>query len=160
MTEIESARSSTWKWWAGLEHRRGDRAELRRCQSVLDVALSPAFHGLLRRLGSRLNEKDRESAALVAGILSQIDSDSGAHSFGQAMAKPKGAKATVSDLRFRRILRLETPDELLRELGRAVRMLDRAAPIDSLANDLMRWGDPVRKRWALDYYQHADSSNP
>ena len=147
---------STWKrWWSELAHHKGDRAQLRRCQTVLDVALTPAFHTVLKRLGSKLNEKDRDRAALVVGVLAHVEQDLSVHSFGKAMWGVGNDEPTVSDLRFRRLLRLDEPNELLRELKRAVRQVDGSAPINSLANDLMRWGDKAKKDWAFAYYENA-----
>ncbi|MBS2027356.1 MAG: type I-E CRISPR-associated protein Cse2/CasB [Deltaproteobacteria bacterium] len=147
-----------WRWWSSLEHRKGDRAALRRCRSVRDVALEPAFHDVLKRLGKGWSGSDRERIAAAVGVLAQVEQNSPARSLADAMASPKGDKPTVSDFRFRRLLRLETPDELLHELPRIIRQLGGAAPISQLARDLMRWDDDVRKRWALHYYEKANLS--
>jgi CRISPR type I-E-associated protein CasB/Cse2 len=64
----------------------------------------------------------------------------------------------VSDARFRHLLRSQEPDDLLREVVRIVRQLDRVASIDQLFRDLMRWDEPTRLRWARDYYEAGASS--
>ncbi len=155
--EQARADETPWqRWWRALQERRGDRASLRRCRSVLDVALEPAFHDLLKRLGSRLKEVDRDRVAAVAAILAHVEKDEPAWSIAELMARPKGDKPVVSDARFRRLLRLESPDELMHELVRVIGMLGGEAPVAPLASDLARWGDPIRKRWALAYYEKAE----
>jgi len=154
-----STAESPWKrWWSALEHHKGDRASLRRCRTVLDVSMEPEFHHLLGDLGSTLTkEADRDRVAAAAGVLAHVRKDIPGHSFADLMARLKGDKEVVSDARFRRLLRLETPDELLHELVRIVQMVGGDAPIRSLAEDVARWGDPVRKKWAFDYYAKARS---
>lgn len=155
----EQKDESPWsRWWWSLKERRGDRAALRRCRSPLEVALEPAFHDLLKRLGSRLPEVERDRIAAAAGVLANVDANTPARSLAELMARPRGGKPAVSDLRFRRLLRLETGEELMRELGRVLQLLDGEAPVANLANDVFRWGDSVRKRWALDYYGAAPRS--
>ena len=46
-------------WWRALDSARGDRAELRRCHSPLNVAFTPAYHRLrisMLKLGSVKDE--------------------------------------------------------------------------------------------------------
>ena len=145
--------SPWWRWWKELQERKGDRAELRRCGSIIDVAFTPMYHRLLHQLGSRLPEADRDRVAAVAAILAHVDSASDEVSMGEAMARPHNGKARVSDARFRRLLRIDRIEELRSELIRITRLLDRRIPIDSLARDLVKWSDAVKKRWALDYYE-------
>src|SRR5262245_46579657 len=62
-------------WWRGLEADKGERAELKRAESPLRVAFSPAYHDLLRRLqesGYRLSPVDHERLAVLAGIAAHV----------------------------------------------------------------------------------------
>lgn len=79
-----------------------------------------------------------------------------------------GDKPRVSELRFKRLLRAETPTQLAEALIRLLPMLDdRANPLE-LAQDIWFWGaigrkgDTPRKRWANQYYQAylSNSSKP
>ena len=152
-------RSSIWSWWKSLtDEDRAGRAELRRCGTVAEVAFTAPYHRLLQRLGSRLGEGDARRVAAIAAVLSHVDAEPAS---GASLAKLMGAEKgegqgpVVSDSRFRHLIRNEEPDELLRELVRVVRQLDRVAPVDSLSHDLMHWNEKNRMRWARDYYEAA-----
>ena len=155
----EQHRSSVWRWWSEIQTEdRAGRAELRRCATAAEVAFTAPYHRLLQRLGSRLNEGDARRVAAIAAVLAHIESEPGERaSFARQMGTPKaeGQASVVSDARFRHLLRNEDPDELLRELVRLVRQLDRIAPVDALFNDLMKWDERTRMRWARDFYQAA-----
>jgi CRISPR system Cascade subunit CasB len=79
--------------------------------------------------------------------------------------KPGSDKATVSELRFRRILAIDDLDDLYSQLRRAISLLDGTANLVDLARVLFRWRpiaeqnpyDP-RKNWAYDYYAAAPQS--
>jgi CRISPR system Cascade subunit CasB len=151
--EKQSLERSTWLWWHDLqERRRGDRAALRRCATTTEIMLHPAFHRLVQNVDDR---QRLEQLACAVGVLVHVETDGGGDSFARTMAEPKGEKATVSGLRFRRVLRADSPDEVLGELRRAVQLTGRTAPVSALARDLSRWNDDVRKRWAFAYYENA-----
>src|SRR5438067_2018477 len=118
------------EWWAALEADKGERAELKRAENPLRVAFSPAYHDLLRRLqeaGYRLGVGDRERLAVLAGLVAHVKqhTDNG-RSLAAQMGSPKlgSDKATVSELRFRRILAIDDLDELYTQLRRALSLLD------------------------------------
>lgn len=155
-------------WWAGLEVDKGERADLKRAESPLRVAFSPAYHDLLRRLreaGYRLSTGGRERLAVLAGLAAQVKQHTdNRRSIAAQMGTPKlgSDKATVSELRFRRILAIDDLDELYTQLRRAIRLLDGTANLNDLARAVFRWRpiaeqnpfDP-RKDWAYDYYAAA-----
>jgi len=61
----------------------------------------------------------------------------------------------VSDLRFRRLLKCRTPDELYPALRRVVGLLKNhnlRADVMSLAQSVFYWGENMRKEWAYEYY--------
>jgi CRISPR system Cascade subunit CasB len=79
----------------------------------------------------------------------------------------------MSALRFKRLSAAKTPDELLRQLRRAVRLLDGTVNLTSLAEDIFVWcreqddlmkhlrreqrpTEFIRIRWAQEYYQAGD----
>ena len=155
-------RSSVWSWWKNLnDEDRAGRAELRRCGTVAEVAFTAPYHRLLQRLGSRLGEGDARRVAAIAAVLSNVEAEpaSGA-SLPKLMGagKGEGQSSVVSDSRFRHLIRNEEPGELMRELVRVVRQLDRTAPIDSLFRDLMNWDERTRMRWARDFYEAAPTA--
>jgi CRISPR system Cascade subunit CasB len=150
-------RSSVWRWWKSLaEEDRAGRAELRRCGTVGEVAFTAPYHRLLQRLGSRLGEGDAKRVAVLVAVLAHVDEEPAEDSsLARRMGTPKGEGQgpLVSDARFRHLLRNEEPDELLRELVRAIRQLDRKASVDSIFRDVMRWDEPTRMRWAREFYE-------
>lgn len=155
--------SSVWRWWRNLlDEDRAGRAELRRCGTVAEVAFTAAYHRLLQWLGSRLPEGDARRVAVAAAVLAHVESEprepaSLARQMGRAKGDAQGP--AVSDARFRHLLRNEEPDEMLREIVRAVRQLDRSASIDPLFRDLVRWDERTRIRWARDYYEALPSGS-
>lgn len=155
-------------WWTGLESDKGERAELKRAESPLRVVFSPAYHDLLSRLreaGYRLGPDGRERLALLAGLAAHVKQDIGpGRSFATEMGSPRQGsnKATVSELRFRRILATDDLGDLYTQLRRALTLVDGAANLMDLAHVLFRWQpiaaqnsrDP-RRDWAYDYYAAA-----
>lgn len=94
--------------------------------------------------------------------------------FAAQLGQKKGADTPVmSKLRFSHLLAVKTPDELLRQLRRAVKLLDGSVNLFSLADDIFCWcqgkndllnhhrrqqrpTEFLRIRWALEYYQAGD----
>ncbi len=112
---------------------------------------------------------------VIAGLVALVDADerraskeesatnSGETRDDQPMTKrnlPKqmgterssGGGPVVSDLRFRRLLKCQTPEDLYPMLRKVIRLLSNRADVYSLANDVLYWGEEVRKQWAYDYY--------
>lgn len=139
---------------------RGARAELRRCAELTGVVLTPAYQRLyyaLRNLEG-VRPPYEERLATVAGVLAHVDEDTaqGGRTFARQLAQPRGdqpgSAPVVSELRFRRLLRIQDHAELYPMLLRLVRLLDSQADVFSLAQGAYGWGDAQRKRWAYDYY--------
>lgn len=149
------------EWWRGLANDRGDRADLRRCGTVLQVQLLPKYHALARRL-PRESADDWRAArlAVVAGLLAHVVEDTGSGSFPAMLATSvTGERSPFSGLRFRRLLACDAPDDLLVTFRRAIQVLGGRAPVASLANDLLHWNDRTRKVWAATYYRLAPSED-
>ncbi len=145
-------------WWSELKSRRGDRAGLRRARSTLEVVLQPAFVDLLRRLeelqGTRIkSDWQIKRLALIAGVLSGVEQEK-ADTMAQLMSKPRsgGDMPQVSPIRFRRLLIIQDPEELLISWKRMLRILDNMANISDLVPKLFWWNDRIRREMALEYY--------
>lgn len=69
----------------------------------------------------------------------------------------------MSANRFRALLQLETPDELLACLRRALPLIDGAVDVRQLAHDIYYWGEKtkreeeVKRRWAYAFNWPARS---
>lgn len=147
------ARETLIKWWQELDKARGERAALRRCHETAEVVFIPSFH----RLRWGLSQFKPESLAVIAGVIAHVkNNDDSAHIAAQ-MAKPKTGSDTsrVSELRFRRLLKIKDRDELLGAMIRIVRLLDENVNISSLADSIYWWNENVRKDWAYEYYENA-----
>jgi CRISPR system Cascade subunit CasB len=143
-------------WWQGLDKHRGERAALRRCRSLTEVAFVPSFHHLLREL-SQCSSVNAEGLALVAGLASHLKSNSPRSGIAEQMAKSKkpGGSAALSGLRFRRLLKVQAREDLYPALVRVIALLGGAVNLVSLAKSAYEWNDWTRKQWAFDYYSTA-----
>lgn len=147
------------KWWHDLEGDRGERAALRRCQSPLEVVFTPAFHGLYRSLLAH-GWVDAERLVLVAGLAAHVkknDPAQAGRSIAAQMAqtKPGGNSAVLSGLRFRRLLKIQSREELFSAMVRVIRLLGGRLDLVDLARSVYDWNDWTRKQWAFDYYNSA-----
>jgi CRISPR system Cascade subunit CasB len=147
-------------WWKGLDDSRGERAELRRAATPIEVAFCPAFHLLLHAF-RRFTSPAPSSLAIVAGILAHVKQHDPAGVFAAQMARPKAGseRARVSGLRFRRLLKISEREELYQPLIRTLQLLGGQTNIFSLADDIYFWGPDVRKNWAYAYYETAPSED-
>lgn len=143
------------EWWRQLDSDRGERAVLRRCRSLTEVALTPAYHRL-RRAVSRFGTVDDDGLALLACLAVRVKSDADDARIAEQMAtgKPDGS-ARVSGLRFRRLLKARDLEELLSTMSRTIALLGSSVNLQSLAQSVYWWNDQTRKRWAFDYYSKA-----
>lgn len=144
------------QWWEDLQQRQGDRAELRRAQTLEDVILLPAFQRACQRFRPffRHEEHWESRLASVLGLLAHVRQTSD-RSLAREMASPTSNEPpVVSELRFRRLLQRERADLHLAMI-RALRMLGHQANLHDLANSVYFWGDAVKRRWAFDYFPHV-----
>ncbi|MGD9777683.1 MAG: type I-E CRISPR-associated protein Cse2/CasB [Methanosarcina sp.] len=141
-------------WRKNLDERRGERADLRHCHNINEVAFTSSFHHLRRELNKfRINH---EALAAIAGVLSHVKVNDTNSRLPAQMATPKlgGKKASVSDLRFRRLLTIEDRNELFTTMIRIVRLLEGRVNIFDLAYGIYWWNDHTKKLWAYGYYEN------
>lgn len=159
-------------WWLELEDDKGERAFLRRAESLTQVMLSPAFVELLRTLRQQGYVIGAQSLPLariaaVAGLAVRIKAlaqEDLATRMGTA--KAGGKTPTISELRLRRILACDDIEELYTLLRRALSILDDKANLADLAATVWNWKqldakhpyDP-RRRLAYDYYSAIPSKS-
>lgn len=144
-------------WWQGLANDPGGRASLRRAATITEVTLTPVYQRLHRRLrladgAGQIQSHHQDALAAVAGLLAHVRQDD-ARSLAQGMsASPDGGdKPRVSELRFLRLLDTGDIDTLFTALRRVLPLMNHEANVIALANDIVRWGDVVKKQWAYDY---------
>jgi CRISPR system Cascade subunit CasB len=148
------------RWWQGLDNHRGSRAELRRAHDLTAIALTGAYQHLYRTLLTfGWPEEDRpennwrnERLAAIAGLLAQVK---GLDERSLPVAMSEGERPPFSELRFRRLLDSPSIDEVFTGLRRALPLMAYKANVLALANDVLFWGDGVKKRWAYTYHWPA-----
>jgi CRISPR system Cascade subunit CasB len=145
-------------WWKNLDNNRGDRAGLRRSHNTVDIVFNPSYHKLWLSL-NKLGFGNRDSVALIAGVLAHVKNHQSNESFAAQMANAKnGSNAQVSGLRFKRILKIQDKEELFSSIVRIVKLMDGNVNACNLANSLYWWNDITKKEWAYSYYEKASGS--
>lgn len=168
------------QWHAALQETRGQRASLRRSNTLNEACLAEGFHSLLMRthtLWKIPHEEWRFSAlALTAALAAHVKTIDERRTFAAQLGQTTGNNPVMSELRFSRLAAVKTPDDLLRQLRRAVKLLNGTVNLPSLADDIFRWcrenderlnhlrrqqrpTEFIRIRWALDYYQAGETEN-
>lgn len=144
-------------WWKGLEDDRASRAKLRRAESVTAVVLSAPYQRLYRQLqavGWNPNGWARldDHLAAAVGLLAHVKEESNA-SLPKAMSHTDepGGKPPVSEARFLRLLESADLEDLFRGLRRVLPLIKYRVDVLSLAEDVVGWGDEVKKQWAYHY---------
>ncbi|BBV64568.1 TPA: type I-E CRISPR-associated protein Cse2/CasB [Kluyvera ascorbata] len=170
------------QWHAGLQEKRGLRASLRHSKTVTDICLSEGFRSLLMQTHTLWKIDGQEwrftALGITAALAAHVKSIDERQTFAAQLGQMTGNNPVMSELRFSRLSAVKTPDELLRQLLRAVRLLNGAVNLPSLAEDVFHWcrendewlnhirrqqrpTEFIRVRWALEYYQagEADCDN-
>ncbi|PWC10958.1 type I-E CRISPR-associated protein Cse2/CasB [Brenneria corticis] len=177
------------RWFEGLQNRhnpayngRARRAELRRANAPYGVLTCEGYHHLAASLSRQLTNETRIIAlsifvSVAAHAAKNTVAKSSKSFAAQLGEKPQGSdRAYLSALRFERLQRAATPDELYRQLFRAVKIRgDSGVNLPSLADGIFLWADewrarqenrapdinPLRRnavRWACEYAQASQDS--
>jgi CRISPR system Cascade subunit CasB len=155
--------SILWEWWKDLENNKGDRAALRRAESLSAVVFCPSYHRLLRTLRkegySASGEVSLQKLAAIVGLAARIKVDEPGEFGKQLGVLKQGDKPAVSELRLRRILACDDLEELYMLLRRALGILGGSVSLSGLAETIWQWErlaekrpHDSRKQLAYDYY--------
>lgn len=141
-------------WWNALQNDHGARAELRRCRSPDEVAITAGFQRLCREMRPAFTGESAWEGRLaaIAGLAAQVRELATGRGLAAQMAE--GSPPAVSELRFRRLLQRER-DDLYPALLRVLRMLGNKVDLIDLANSVYYWGKGTKKRWASDYFSRV-----
>ena len=150
-------------WWEGLTSEkasgtaRADRAVLKRAATLTDVACTPAYQRIYRKMaaandGEQWRPFEQERIAAVIGLAAHLK-ESSTMSLPKAMSDRTNDadRNPVSDLRFARLLDSPDIEALFTGLRRSLPLIDNKVDPAALADDLFGWGDVVKKRWAYAY---------
>ncbi|MBA0163574.1 type I-E CRISPR-associated protein Cse2/CasB [Pectobacterium versatile] len=171
-------------WFEALQNRhsaagngRARRAELRRAAPPYGVLTCQGYHDLAGKLTARL-EKERHIVALAifVSVAAHAAKNMLKTSFAAQLGEKQGGdRPFLSPLRFERLQRAQTPEELHRQLFRAVQIRGEAGVnLPSLADGIFLWMDewqarqenraptlhPLRRnavRWACEYAQASQN---
>lgn len=149
----EKAGGLLLEWWRELAVNRGDRADLKRVSKPVEVMFNPAYHRFRIRLLSSGFNIHNERLAVVVGLSARIKNNDPSKPVARQMGESKSAgRPSVAELRFRRILETDQPEEFFPILSRTLPLLGNTLNLLDLADSVYGWNDYQRKRWALEYY--------
>ncbi|MGX7703225.1 type I-E CRISPR-associated protein Cse2/CasB [Methylobacterium sp. Gmos1] len=179
----EIHRDRRWKirrWWErlppghnGIEawrlFDRGALARLRRAATPLDVLDEAVVFHLHDALGyGRRHAADTlVPVAVAACVLARLAADNPARPLAAVLGPPYGeanAQPLLSPLRLKRLTAARDPDDLLRQMRRAVDLAgDRPVDVAGLGETILDWlhperGDRARATFAFEY--HAAAHRP
>jgi len=151
--ESDPVRGKIHSWWEGLSDNRGDSAELRRCHNLTEVFFCPAFHRLYQSLLPHGMVR-REALALIAVTLAHVKEDISNVTFAQQMGESRiGLTPSVSEARFRKLIRCESYTDLFLPVTRIIRMLNGTVNIDDVVKKLYFWNEKSRKEMTFEYFE-------
>lgn len=147
------------EWHAGLEDDRQTRARLQRAADPAAVSWEPGFYGFLARMKPFFDVESpevRQTLAALAGLAARVRVHVPGIPLPVEMSQPQ-EKPRVSELRFRRLLALDSLDERYDQLARVIDLLDRRVNLCSLADAVVYWSRDtgLRQRWAYDYFKES-----
>ena len=148
---------------------RGQRAELKRAGSSGEAVCGAVAYHRLRWAAAQygVSSYDEDRLVAVARVLAHVKdvakADNGVvqHSFARLLASPKTeGRPVASELRFKRLLRIDSDREALTEaLVRLLALANHQADPLTLAKSIWWWNENTRRTWANDYYQTLLDSN-
>ena len=138
-----------WFDWLHDENQRGERARLRRCETLDEILLQPAFYRLCLAL-PRLREHDLEGLAIAAGLLAVIKTP--VNTSLPKMLGEGGDKPAFSPLRFQRLLATDSPGDFFKAMRRAIIQIDGKANPVELTDEVLHW---YRQQRQPEWYRGA-----
>jgi len=163
------------EWWESLKQNKGDRAELRRCKNLEEIQKASAYQRcywqLIKHFTTEQQVPSREQMSIIIGLASHIeDNDTKyidinskeekeyyfAYQMAAPKAKEKDAPPKLSELRFRRLLKIKDRGKLYRFFIQVVRMLDKNVNLLDLLSIAYFWGDKSKTYLAYKYYEKAN----
>lgn len=144
-------------WWQKLEDDRASRAILRRAPTITTVTLSAPYQRLFRRFQAAKWNPDgiasrNDRLAAIVGLLAHVTQDQpGSPAKAMSHKAPGEDRPLVSELRFTRLLESPDVEVLFSGLRRVLPLMEHRIDIIALANDVLHWGDKVKKDWAYAY---------
>jgi CRISPR system Cascade subunit CasB len=166
--EIGHPASDYWlDWWDGLKQDKGARAELRRCKNLKEIQTTSAYQrcywSAIKHLTQEKSKPSKEQMAIIVGLSAYVeDNDTGKNNdhhdfFGYQISR--GNKPKLSELRFRRLLKINSREKLFRFLIQVIRLMDKKVNLLDLLRITYFWGDQTKSNLAYQYYEKANLEN-
>jgi CRISPR system Cascade subunit CasB len=154
--------------WENLLQNKGDRAELRRCKNLEEVQLTSAFlrnyWKLIDVFKKEKKAPNKQQMAIIIALAAYIEDGEKAKTgnFSYQIAEqvsPDNKKPKLSELRFRRLLKINDREKLFRFLIQVIRLLDKKVNLLDLLRIAYFWGDKTKIELAYKYYEKANLEN-
>lgn len=168
--EKHSASVALLECWGSLLQNKGDRAELRRCKNLDDVQKTSAYQRnywkLIDKFRQGENLVSHEQMAIIIALSAYIDDNKAVYEedgeektdfFGYQISR--GEKPKLSELRFRRLLKINDREKLFRFLIQVIRLLEKKVNLLDLLGIAYFWGDKTKTKLAYKYYEKANLDN-
>jgi CRISPR system Cascade subunit CasB len=153
--------------WEGLLANKGDRAELRRCKKLDVIQKTSAFQRSYWKLFDKFTQggkhPSKEQMAIIIALAAYIDENHPTYEednekkpdyFGYQISR--GDKPKLSELRFRRLLKINNREKLFRFLIQTIQLLDKKVNLLDLLSITYYWGDKTKTKLAYKYYERAN----
>lgn len=156
------------EWWGSLKKNKGDRAELRRCKNLQNIQTSSAYlrcyWQLIKYFPQERKSPSREQMSIIIGLAAHIEDNDSVKKTDQSDSQisdflgyqiSRGDKPKLSELRFRRLLKIKDREKLYRFLIQVIRILERKVNLLDLLSIAFFWGDTATTNLAYKYYEKA-----
>jgi CRISPR system Cascade subunit CasB len=159
------------EWWENLLLQKGDRAELRRCKTLAEIqryssTYQRGYWKLIDTFKSGENKVSNEQIAIVIALAAYINENITTYKEAEEERKDyfgyqisRGEKPKLSELRFRRLLKIDDREKLFRFLIQVIRILDKKVDLLDLLGIAYFWGDKTKTKLAYKYYEKANLDN-
>ena len=154
------------KWWRELQgdpaasepwkqkDDPGTLARLRRASSPIEALTEEQAMRLAQRLGVK-PDRPQQLARIgaIAATLAHVKTHDSKQKMAQMLGPDnKGENAAMSALRFQRLMAAKTPEDLMRQMRNAIKLLKGSANVSDIAASITWWNENTRIRWAYDYW--------
>lgn len=159
-------------WWDGLKQNKGDRAELRRCKNFKEIQTTSAYQrcywSMINHFAKEKWKPSKDQMAIIIGLSAHVDDndtekkndqqESQQHDFfGYQISR--GDKPKLSELKFRRLLKIKDRKKLFHFLIQVIRLLEKKVNLLDLLSLAYFWGDQAKTNLAYQYYEKANLNN-
>ena len=160
------------EWWDSLKQNKGDRAEIRHCKNLKEIQTTSAYQrcywSTIKHFAQEKWKPNKDQMAIIIGLSAYVEDNDTAKKtdqyehqehdfFGYQISR--GDKPKLSELRFRRLLKIKDREKLFRFLIQAIRLLDKKVNLLDLLSIAYFWGERARTKLAYQYYEKAILEN-